>query len=76
MNERTTRSKISMAAGCLILEGSQDENEDNIFISVTNAERKKGISKEMLAKVWHISEDEARRMLKVTSQVGGELIKN
>ena len=47
-----------MAAGCLILEGPQDKNEHNIFISVTNAERLEGISKEVLAKVWQISEDE------------------
>ena len=58
-----------MAAGCLILEGPQDKNEHNIFISVTNAERLEGISKEVLAKVWQISEDEARITLEVTSKL-------
>ena len=32
-----------MANGCLILEGSQDENEDDILISATHAEQPKGI---------------------------------
>ena len=50
--EKTTSPKISMDAGCLILEGSQDENEYDIFISATHAEHPKGISREILAKVW------------------------
>ena len=63
VNEQTTRSKFSMAAGCLILEGYQYENEDDIFISRTHAEQLKSLSKAMLAKVWHISEYKARRKL-------------
>ena len=52
-----------MAADCSILEGYQDENEYDIFISASHAERPKGLSKKMIAKVWKISEDEARRTL-------------
>ena len=58
-----------MAAGCLILEGYQDENEDEIFIYTTHTERLKCVSKEMLAKVCQIIEDEARRALEVTLQL-------
>ena len=36
VNEQTTKFKISMDAGCLILEGFHEENEDDIFISVTH----------------------------------------
>ena len=68
VNEWTTRSKISMAGGCLILERSQEENEDYIFISATHCEQRVGILKEILAKVCHISEDEGRRTSEVTSK--------
>ena len=58
-----------MAAGCLILKRSQDKNEYEIFISATHAEHLKGVSKRILAKVWQIIEDKARRTLEVTLQL-------
>ena len=58
-----------MAAGCLILEGYQDENKYDIFIFATHNERLKCLSKEMLAKVWQIRKDEAMSMLEFTSQL-------
>ena len=54
-NEQSTRSKISMSDRCLILTGPQYENEDDILISATHAERPKGISREILAKVLQVS---------------------
>ena len=57
-----------MDARCSILEGSQDKNEVETFISAIHAERTKVISKEMMAKVWHISGDELSRMSGVTLQ--------
>ena len=69
MNEWTTSSKISIAAGCLILEGYQDKNEYDIFISTTHPEWPKGVSKGMLAKTWQISEYKARRAWEVTMQL-------
>ena len=69
VNEWTTSSKISIAAGCLILEGYQDKNEYDIFISATHTERPKTVSKEILAKVCQISEDESSRTLEVISKL-------
>ena len=51
VHEKITKSKISMAVGWSILEGFQDENEDDIFISVTHYERPKGLLKEILTNV-------------------------
>ena len=51
VNGQTTKSNISMAAGFLFLEASQDWSEDHILISTTHAERPNGISKEIMAKV-------------------------
>ena len=55
VNEKTKKSKISMAAGCSILEGFQDGNVDDIFIPATHGEQPKGASKEIISKVWKIS---------------------
>jgi hypothetical protein len=47
--------------------------DDGFWISfeaaAAHAEISKDVTKEMLAKVWRISEDEARRTLEVTTQL-------
>ena len=58
-----------MAAGFSILEGFQDENEYDIFISTTHAEQPKVVSEKILAKFCKIGEDEAMITLEFTSQL-------
>lgn len=73
LGERLAYSNVAAAAGC----GSgpiPPDTSDDLFItlaeaSATHAEIPKGVTKEMLAKVWRISEDEARRTLEVTTQL-------
>ena len=65
-----------MAAGCAGMPYDSLDADDGLFIPLdlaeidaTHAEIPKGITKEMLAQVWRISEDEARRTLEVTTQL-------
>ncbi|KAL7538844.1 hypothetical protein ACHAXR_009411 [Thalassiosira sp. AJA248-18] len=73
LNDRLGDSKLAMAAGCTMAHNPQDDLDCELFedisIAATHAAIPKGVSKEMLTKVWGISEDEARRTLEVTTQL-------
>lgn len=62
-----------MAAGCAGMPEPMVADDDGLWISfeaaAAHAEISKDVTKEMLAKVWRISEDEARRTLEVTTQL-------
>ena len=64
----------AMAAGCAGHPNHPEDVSDELFLPLseacaTHAEIPKGVTKEMLAKVWRISEEEARRTLEVTTQL-------
>ena len=66
LSESLANSNISMCAGSTVIL----LNGDNLFIEqpkslATHAENPRGVTKEMLSKVWRIPEDEARLTIKV-----------
>ena len=72
VDESLRESKFRMAAGSTM--PMQNEDLDNsLFVnleaSAADASRMGGVTKEHLAKVWRLNEDEARRTLEVTSQL-------
>ena len=72
--EETLRdSKFAMAAGSTVTGNPQDPDRGEVFLDLqagaTQAMKTGGVSKEHLAKVWRLNEDEARRTLEVTSQL-------
>eukprot|EP00956_Cyclotella_meneghiniana_P034439 scaffold104886_cov86-Cyclotella_meneghiniana.AAC.1 len=74
LSERHAYASIAGAAGCNPISIPSDEPSDELFLnladaSAAHAEIPKGVTKEMLSKVWRISEDEARRTLEVTTQL-------
>ena len=72
MESKLQDSKYAMAIGSTTACNPQDDLECELFeshLSAAHAEKSKGVSKEMLAKVWRISEEEARRTLEVTTQL-------
>ena len=62
-----------MAAGSTAAQITDDNEDDGLFINLgaasSNARLSGGVTKENLAKVWRINEEEARRTLEVTSQL-------
>jgi hypothetical protein len=73
LNASLDRSRAAMAAGCAGMPEPMLADDDGLWISfeaaAAHAEISKDVTKEMLAKVWRISEDEARRTLEVTTQL-------
>jgi hypothetical protein len=73
LNASLDRSRAAMAAGCAGMPEPILAEDDGLWISfeaaAAHAEISKDVTKEMLAKVWRISEDEARRTLEVTTQL-------
>lgn len=73
LNQNLYRSRAAMAAGCAGMPGPREVEDDGLWIpfksAATHAEIPKGVSKEDLARVWRISEEEARRTLEVTTQL-------
>ena len=73
LSNHVVQSKAAMAAGCSGISDLQRDYDDDLFISLevaaAHVEVQKGVTKEMLASVWRISEDEARRTLEVTTQL-------
>eukprot|EP00956_Cyclotella_meneghiniana_P022884 scaffold43789_cov35-Cyclotella_meneghiniana.AAC.2 len=74
LSERHAYATVAGAAGCAPSTIPNDKTSDEVFLnladaSAAHAEIPKGVTKEMLAKVWRISEDEARRTLEVTTQL-------
>ena len=47
---------------------NSDDNFDDIMVSATHAENPKGVSADMLSKIWRIDLESAKRTLDVTSQ--------
>ena len=65
---------VAMAAGCAGMPSSLSGVSDGLFVTVAepcakHAEVPKGIDKEILARVWRISEEEARRTIEVNTQL-------
>ena len=61
-----------MAIGSTTAGNPQDADTCELFaslISAAHAERPKGVTKELLSKIWRISEDEARRTIEVTTRL-------
>ena len=58
-----------MSAGCTL----SREVDDGLFLEgdvlASHAEKPKGVSKQVLYKIWRISEDEARQTIEVTTQL-------
>ena len=77
-DESLRESKFRMVAGSIMPMNDADGVDDGLFInlesSAANASRIGGVSKEHLAKVWRLNEDEARRMLEVTLSHANETI--
>ena len=73
MEENLRASKFAMAAGSTMAGNPQDPDQGEVFIDLeaaaTQGQQTGGVSKEHLAKVWRLNEDEARRTLEVTSQL-------
>ena len=72
LEDRVAESKIGMAIGSMNAANPQDDMDCELFdsaVSAAHAERPKGVSKELLMKVWRIPENEARRTLEVTTQL-------
>jgi hypothetical protein len=67
LNQNLYRSRLKGSYG------PQDNRDDGLWISfdsaAAHAEIPKGITKEVLASIWGISEEEARRILEVTTQL-------
>ena len=73
VEEHLRDSKFAMAAGSTTTGNPQDPDSNEVFIdieaAVADGKVSGGVSKEHLAKVWRINEEEARRTLQVTSQL-------
>lgn len=68
LNDRASRSKRAMEGGEAIL--SIDDEDDGIFeLFATHSESARGVTAEHLSKVWKISEEDAFRTLKQTTQL-------
>ena len=72
-DEHLMQSKFGMAAGSTVASVLEQDQENDLFIDAevdsARAMPGKGVSKEHLAKVWRLNEDEARRTLEVTTQL-------
>ncbi len=67
---RAPKGKLAMKAGRIWLDDIFNETDDLIFESSTAyADTPKGVTASQLSKVWCISEEDARRMLGVTTQL-------
>ena len=69
VGENLRESKFRMAAGSTMLDGRNDELFIDLNASSAKAKMKGGVTKEHLAKVWRLNEEEARRTLEVTTQL-------
>ena len=74
LGEKWVDAQISMAAGSSTDCNPQDAGDCDLFVDVDAIAATAGIptgavTKEMLSKVWRITEDEARRTLEVTTQL-------
>ena len=74
LGEKWVEAKTAMAAGSQSAANPQDSAECELFLDIEAAATQAGIpssavTKEMLSKVWRISEDEARRTLEATTQL-------
>ena len=71
MEDGLVDSELVMAAGCTL--PTEEDMGDSLFLgaeaSATEATRFNTFTKEHLAKVWRLNEDEARRTLEVTTQL-------
>ena len=72
-DETLRESKFCMAAGITAAELQVDGEGDELFLDLdigsSSARLSGGVTKEHLARVWRINEEEARRTLDVTSQL-------
>ena len=69
VNERVGKSKVAMEAGCLDIEDMTDD-PSVLEIFSTTADKPRGVTSQQLSKVWRISQDDAKRTLEVTTQLG------
>ena len=74
LNKQEELSTFGIVAGCMTTDNPQDGDccelwADAVSVSVTHAEAPKGVSQEILSKVWIISQDEACRTLEITTQL-------
>ena len=69
VTERGARSKVAMESGNIFLDRFKDEDDPIFITSAAHAEPQRGVTAELLSKVWRISLDEAKQTLEVTNQL-------
>ena len=69
VTDRGAKSKVAMKCGDVFLDGFEDKHAPICITSVVDAGPQRGVTNELLSKVWRIFLYDAKQTLQVTTQL-------